>query len=96
MENITLGQIASALAVIAAIGGGFSYLNNRLTEAINKAVEPIQKKLEQAEKKLLDIEKKQNGIEEIVYISLSHMATNNNTKEMQAVLDKYVKNIINN
>ena len=37
------------------------------------------------------VDKDMGMLKDVTYIMLSHMATNNNTKEMQKVLDKYIQ-----
>lgn len=83
MDNITLGQIATGLALLVAIFGGFKYLNTMLTDTIEKQLKPVKEGFENAQKDL-------SMLKEVTYIMLSHMSTNNNTKEMQKVLDKYI------
>lgn len=94
MEEITIGQIASALALIVAILGGVKYLKGCLVSCIQNEMKPIKEKLTAAEEKVIVMESKIAAVEEISYITLSHMKTGNNKGEMQKVLDKYVTNII--
>lgn len=84
MDNITLGQIATGMALLMALVGGFKYLKNMLSEAIANEIKPIKEGFKGAQDDLA-------MLKDVTYIMLSHMATNNNTQEMKNVLDKYVQ-----
>lgn len=47
MENITLGEIAKALAFIVALIGSIAYLKKTLISALNKLLEPIKKEIKE-------------------------------------------------
>lgn len=47
MENITLGEIAKALAFIVALIGSIAYLKKTLVSALNKLLEPIKKEIKE-------------------------------------------------
>lgn len=47
MENITLGEIAKALAFIVALIGSITYLKKTLVSALNKLLEPIKKEIKE-------------------------------------------------
>jgi len=83
MDQITLGQIATAMALLMALAGGFKYLKTMLTDAITNEIKPIKDGFKDAQEDL-------NMLKEVTYIMLSHMSTGNNTGEMKQVLDKYI------
>lgn len=47
MENVTLGEIAKALAFIVALIGSIAYLKKTLISALNKLLEPIKKEIKE-------------------------------------------------
>ena len=47
MENITLGEIAKALAFIVALIGSIVYLKKTIVNALNKLLEPIRKEIKE-------------------------------------------------
>ena len=49
MENITLGDIAIALAFIVGLMGSIVYLKNVLTKSIDKTLKPINSKIDALE-----------------------------------------------
>lgn len=61
MENITLGQVAGALAFLVLLVGNIKSLikdfKNPIDKRLEKILEPINKKIDDLEKKLDDMEK---------------------------------------
>lgn len=49
MENITLGQVALALAFIVGLIGSIKYLLNEINKQVNKTLEPMNKKIDSLE-----------------------------------------------
>lgn len=81
MSDITLGQIVVAIGIITTI----------LT-FISKVVKPIVdvgKKIDEIGKDVKSLKKDNKMLTDITYVTLSHMATNNQTGQMREVLDKY-------
>ena len=48
MENITIGQIAAGLGIIAAILGGYKVLYDKLTDIVSDVVKELMKPLSEA------------------------------------------------
>lgn len=96
MENITLGQIAVGVAFIVALIKGFKYLADTITssvkEIVEKEVSDLKTDLEEVHKDIKEIREDNTMLKNTTYTILSHLATNNNTKEMRKALDKYVEN----
>ena len=65
MEEITIGQIASALALIVAILGGVKYLKGCLVSCIQNEMKPIKDKLTAAEEKLIVMKNKISAVKKI-------------------------------
>ena len=77
MENITLGQITRAVAIITALW----IFAERIVKGFNKTFDD----------KLSPIKKDLEMLNSVTYVLLEHRSTNNNTGEMKAALDKYVE-----
>lgn len=77
MENITLGQIALALATITAIWTFYQKVVKTIKDTFDEKLDPMKKDVEM--------------IGDVVYQMLDHMATNNNTGNMKKALDDYNK-----
>lgn len=82
MENVTLGQIAGALAIITALWIFVERIISAFNKALDTKLNPIQK----------DIEMLSN----VTYEMLDHLATNNNSGGMKKALEKYVEYKIKN
>lgn len=96
MDEITLGELAKWIAFIVALITGFKYLKKELTDTIQATVKDehkfIKEDLDNIHKDIKEIKEDQTMLKNTTYVILSHLATNNNTKEMKKVLDKYVEN----
>lgn len=95
MDNITLGQIAligGSIMGLYAIGEfivkKFDGIMKHYTDRLDKRIDTIEATMKGNHDK---VEKDMGMVKDVTYIMLSHMATNNNTKEMQKVLDKYIQ-----
>lgn len=95
MENITLGQILTIGGLIMglyALGEfvvkKFDGIMHKYTDKLDKRIDTIEATMKANHDK---VEKDMGMLKDVTYIMLSHMATNNNTKEMQKVLDKYIQ-----
>ena len=77
MENITLGQIAAAIAIITA----FWVFTDRVLKSVNSTLD----------KKLDPMKKDLEMLSATTYEMLDHLATNNNSGGMKKALDKYVQ-----
>lgn len=76
MENITVGQIAGALAIITALWVFADKVVKGFNHALDIKLDPIRKDVEM--------------LSSVTYEMLDHMASNNNTGGMKKALDKYV------
>ncbi len=94
MESITLGQLAAGIAFIVALIGGVRYLANFITEqmkaAIKTEIAPIKDSLNDMKSDISSLKEDTDMLKKTTYTTLSHLATKNNTKEMQAALDEYI------
>lgn len=95
MENITLGQIllvGGTTMGLYALGEfvvkKFDGIMHKYTDKLDKRIDTIEATMKANHDK---VEKDMGMLKDVTYIMLSHMATNNNTKEMQKVLDKYIQ-----
>lgn len=95
MEAITLGQIlivGGTIMGLYAIGEWvvkkFDGIMKHYTDRLDKRIDTIEATMKANHDK---VEKDMGMLKDVTYIMLSHMATNNNTKEMQKVLDKYIQ-----
>lgn len=77
MENITLGQIAGAIAIITALWVFADRITKGINGALDKKLDPMKEDLEM--------------LSSVTYEMLDHLATNNNSGGMKAALDKYVQ-----
>lgn len=81
MNDITLGQIVIGIGIITTI-----------LAFISKVVKPITdftKKIEEIGKDVKSLKGDTKMLTDITYVTLSHMATNNQSGQMREVLDKY-------
>ena len=77
MNDITLGQIALALATITAFWTFYQKVVKTIKDTFDEKLNPMKKDVEM--------------ISDVVYQMLDHMATNNNTGNMKKALDEYNK-----
>ena len=77
MNDITLGQIALALATITAFWTFYQNVVKTIKDTFDEKLNPMKKDVEM--------------ISDVVYQMLDHMATNNNTGNMKKALDEYNK-----
>ena len=77
MNDITLGQIALALATITAFWTFYQKVGKTIKDTFDEKLAPMKKDVEM--------------ISDVVYQMLDHMATNNNTGNMKKALDEYNK-----
>lgn len=67
MENITIGQIASALTTLGIIVGAFIKVKKSMTDCYNKKVvvkfEEVDKKFKEVDKKIVEIENRLSYVE---------------------------------
>lgn len=82
MENITVGQIAAAIAVITALWIFVERIINAVNKSLDTKLSPIQKDIEM--------------LSSLTYEMLDHLATNNNSGGMKKALEKYVEYKIKN
>ena len=75
MNDITVGQIATVIAVITAFWTFGDKLVKSISSMFDKKLEPLKKDIDM--------------LSDVTYQMLDHMATNNNGSGMKAVLDKY-------
>lgn len=95
MDNITIGQILAFGGLIMglyALGEfvvkKFDGIMHKYTDKLDKRIDTIEATMKANHEK---VDKDMGMLKDVTYIMLSHMATNNNTKEMQKVLDKYIQ-----
>lgn len=95
MDNITIGQVLAFGGLIMglyALGEfvvkKFDGIMHKYTDKLDKRIDTIEATMKANHDK---VEKDMGMLKDVTYIMLSHMATNNNTKEMQKVLDKYIQ-----
>lgn len=95
MENLTLGQVAAGLAFIVALFGSIKYLANLMSSAMKENIKdelaPVRSDLEEIRKTMGDLKDDNLMLKKTTYTMLSHMATNNNTKEMNALLKEFTE-----
>ena len=77
MNDITLGQVALALATITAFWTFSQKVTKTIKDTFDEKLNPMKKDVEM--------------ISDVVYQMLDHMATNNNTGNMKKALDEYNK-----
>lgn len=84
MEEITLGQITTTVAILGSLYAFYKGLTKAFKESIKAEMQPF-----------IDRQKEiQNDVAElgdVCYQMLDHMATNNNTGGMKKALDEYNK-----
>ena len=97
MENITLGQIAIALAFLVGLIGSIEFLTIRLKKSFNKLLEPINQKIdkfqEKSEKRYKNLEISMIKTDLVNFLSMAE--NDKNTKEQtinaHELYDKYKK-----
>lgn len=77
MNDITIGQVAAALAVITAFWTFYQKVNKSIKDTFDEKLDPLKKDVEM--------------ISDVVYQMLDHMATSNNTGAMKQTLNDYNK-----
>lgn len=77
MNDITLGQVALALATITAFWSFYKLVRKEIKETFDEKLKPIKNDV--------------SMISDVVYQMLDHMATNNNTGVMKQTLNDYNK-----
>lgn len=94
MDNITLGQIVLWGGTFMALVGIGEFIVKRFDNIMKHYTDKLGKRIDGIEATMNEHHQKTDKdiamLKEVNYIMLSHMATNNNTKEMQKVLDKYI------
>lgn len=75
MNDITLGQVATAIAIVTAFWVFGEKIVSSISKMFDKKLEPIKKDI--------------SMLSDVTYQMLDHMATNNNTGGMKEVLNKY-------
>lgn len=77
MSEITIGQVAAAIAVITAFWTFYQKVNKSIKDTFDEKLDPLKKDVEM--------------ISDVVYQMLDHMATNNNSGNMKQTLNDYNK-----
>ena len=77
MNDITIGQVAAAIAVITAFWTFYQKVNKSIKDTFDEKLDPLKKDVEM--------------ISDVVYQMLDHMATNNNSGNMKQTLNDYNK-----
>ena len=77
MNDITLGQVAVALATITAFWTFYQKVTKSIKDTLEEKLKPMKEDVEM--------------ISDVVYQMLDHMATNNNTGAMRQTLNDYNK-----
>lgn len=77
MNDITLGQVAVALATITAFWTFYQKVTKSIKDTLDEKLKPMKDDVEM--------------ISDVVYQMLDHMATNNNTGAMRQTLNDYNK-----
>lgn len=77
MNDITLGQVAVALATITAFWTFYQKVTKSIKDTLDEKLKPMKEDVEM--------------ISDVVYQMLDHMATNNNTGAMRQTLNDYNK-----
>ena len=93
LENITLGQVALAVAFIVGLYGGIKYLKKEVKDAINEMLKDefrsVGDKLDNDNKRIKEIEKQMGFMYKAISLLLQddiaileHLRTNNATGKM--------------
>lgn len=77
MNDITIGQIAVALATITAFWTFYQKVNKSIKDTFDEKLKPLKDDV--------------SMISDVVYQMLDHMATNNNSGNMKQTLNEYNK-----
>lgn len=95
MENITLGQLLAFGGLIMGLYAIGEFIVKKFDGILHKYTDKLDKRIDTIEETMKSnherVEKDMGMLKDVTYIMLSHMATNNNTKEMKKVLDKYIQ-----
>lgn len=95
MENITLGQLLAFGGLIMGLYAIGEFIVKKFDGILHKYTDKLDKRIDAIEETMKSnherVEKDMGMLKDVTYIMLSHMATNNNTKEMKKVLDKYIQ-----
>lgn len=92
-ENITLGQVAAAIAFVVALYGGVKYLKKEIKAAISEMLKDefasVDKKLDADNRRIKDLEDQNKFMYKAISLLLQddlaileHLRTNNSTGKM--------------
>lgn len=92
-ENITLGQVAAAIAFVVALYGGVKYLKKEIKDAISEMLKDefasVDKKLDADNRRIKDLEDQNKFMYKAISLLLQddlaileHLRTNNSTGKM--------------
>lgn len=99
IENITVGEIITALTLIGVLGGGISYVYkpikafNEKNKLIEKEIEAVKEHQDNDNKRLNSLEADSKMTLRVLNEILEHLQTGNNSGGMQKVkkdLEKYI------
>ena len=82
MNDITVGQIVVAIGAITALWVFADKILKKIDDIFDRKLKPIKEDITLLKKDI-------TMLSDVSYQMLDHMATNNNTGGMKAVLDKY-------
>jgi gas vesicle protein len=82
MNDITVGQIVVAIGAITALWVFADKILKKIDDIFDRKLKPIKEDITTLKKDI-------TMLSDVSYQMLDHMATNNNTGGMKAVLDKY-------
>lgn len=92
MENLTLGQIVAALAIVTGLAGGIGYVAKPLFSILNR-VHKVEEHQDSDLKRLNQLESDNKEILKSVNVMLSHMINDNDKEKLvrrKAELDDYM------
>lgn len=101
LENITIGEIVAALAIIVSCGSGIAYITKPLKEFTNKQrqideeIENIKSHQDNDNKRLATLEADSKMTLQVLNAILGHLQTGNNTggmAEAKKALENYIIN----
>ena len=88
--HFTLAEIVSLCTALTALVGAYKVIQKPLKDRKDKD-EKLEKTLKELSDWTKDSTKTMKFHSEMLYAMLSHMVTNNNTGQMQSLLDQYNK-----
>lgn len=94
MENITLSDIGTWVAVISGIIFGYKKLKNEFLNDTNNKMQEQSKKIEEQSKQLEEVKKDCKMQMKIMYCLLEHAVTGNHTNDMKKLLQEVKDYII--